>query len=71
MVRPTTDPKLRMGEEIRIPLTTQQKEAIRRTASANGLGMAAWIRLVALTAAEPRKSTLLQRQSNPPIGDDS
>jgi uncharacterized protein (DUF1778 family) len=52
MARPLKDPQLRMDEEIRVPLTADQKAVIRRAADAAGLDMAAWIRPILLAAAK-------------------
>ena len=51
MARPPKDPHLRMDEEIRIPLTEVQKASIRRSADAEGMDMAEWIRRIILPLA--------------------
>ena len=52
MARPPKDPHLRMNEEIRIPLTADQKAAIKEAADNAGLDMAEWIRPILFRAAK-------------------
>lgn len=62
MARPPKDPKLRMGTDLRIPLTEEQKLTITEAVSDEPNGMAAWARNILLQAAQrrlanrPRKS---------------
>ena len=52
MARPKKDPALRMGTDLRIPLTNDQKELISDAVQDEPQGMAAWARAVLLDAAK-------------------
>jgi hypothetical protein len=49
--RPRKDPKFRMGTDIRIPMTEDQKRLIAQATSDEPDGMAAWARAILLEAA--------------------
>ena len=51
MARPPIDPQTRKDKPLMLMLTAEQKAIIKRNADAEGLGMSAWIRRVALLAA--------------------
>jgi hypothetical protein len=48
------DPKLLMGEDLRTPVTAEQKALIQRAAQEDGLGVAPWCREVLLKEAKKR-----------------
>jgi hypothetical protein len=52
MARPRKDPKLRMGTDLRVPMTEDQKRLIVEATSDKPEGMAAWARAVLLQAAQ-------------------
>jgi hypothetical protein len=54
MARPPKDPAMRMSEDLRIPVTAEQKRVIVEAATASQLDMAAWARGVLLSAAHPK-----------------
>jgi uncharacterized protein (DUF1778 family) len=54
MARPPKDPALRMDVDLRIPVTADQKARIAEAAAAEQSDVAAWIRRVALGAADRR-----------------
>ena len=54
MARPPKDPKLRMGTDLRIPRTEDQKHLIIEVTADEPNGMAAWARVVLLEAAEKK-----------------
>jgi hypothetical protein len=56
MGRPRKDPKLRMGTDLRIPVTEDQKRLIVEATSDEPSGMAAWARSVLLEAAEKKRA---------------
>jgi uncharacterized protein (DUF1778 family) len=56
MARPKKDPALRMDEDLRIPVTAEQKRIIVEAAEADHSDMTAWIRPIVLRAAEKRLS---------------
>jgi uncharacterized protein (DUF1778 family) len=54
MARPKKDPSLLMDVDLRIPVTTEQKQMIYDAASADQSDVAAWIRPILLKAAQAR-----------------
>lgn len=52
MGRKAKDPALKMGTDLRIPVTEAQKQVIMRAVADVPEGMAAWARLVLLEAAQ-------------------
>ncbi len=56
MARPKKDPAMRMNTDLRIPLTTEQKEIIVEATKAEPEGMAAWARNLLLSAARQKIS---------------
>jgi hypothetical protein len=57
MPRPRKNPKLRMGTDLRIPVTKEQKKLIVEATSDEPGGMAAWARAVLLNAAGKKKES--------------
>lgn len=54
MARPPKDPALRMDQDLRIPVTADQKKLIVDAAAADQTDMTAWIRPIVLRAAQKR-----------------
>jgi len=54
MARPHKDPSERKSEELRIPVTEEQKKLISEAASADDADVAAWLRPIVLRAAAKR-----------------
>lgn len=54
MGRPPKDPNLRMDTDLRIPVTTEQKDQIMQAIADEPAGLAAWARAVLLQAAQDR-----------------
>jgi uncharacterized protein (DUF1778 family) len=54
MARPPKDPALRMDEDLRIPVTAEQKRLIAEAAAASKSDLAAWVRPILLKAANVR-----------------
>jgi hypothetical protein len=52
MARPTKDGRLRMDKDIRIPVTSEQKELLGEATSDEPEGLAAWARFILLEAAK-------------------
>lgn len=53
--RPKKDPALIRGQDLRIPVTTNEKAIIQQAAAREGSGeMAQWARTILLTAAKRR-----------------
>jgi hypothetical protein len=52
MARPPKKPDLRMDKDLRIPVTSDQRETVNRAAQAAGMDMAAWARPILLAAAK-------------------
>jgi hypothetical protein len=57
MARPKKPPDDRMSDQIRIPLTADQKRLIAEAAGLNALEMTAWARSVLVRAAEMERSS--------------
>ena len=56
MARPHKEPSERKSEELRIPVTAEQKKLVSEAASADGTDLATWVRPIVLRAAEKRAS---------------
>ncbi len=54
MARPKKDPRLRMAVDLRIPLTSDQKQTIADATTDEPAGLAAWAREILLAAAQER-----------------
>jgi hypothetical protein len=54
MARPRKDPALRMDNDLRIPVTADQKELIAQAVADDPGGLAAWARQVLIQAAQRR-----------------
>jgi hypothetical protein len=54
MGRPKKDPKLKMGVDLRIPVTPEQKQFIADAMADEPAGFAAWARDLLLRAARDR-----------------
>jgi uncharacterized protein (DUF1778 family) len=54
MARPHKEPSERKSEELRIPVTEDQKNLISEAASADGADVATWLRPIVLRAAAKR-----------------
>jgi hypothetical protein len=54
MARPKKDARLRMSEDLRIPLTGDQKKLISKAAGLDQSDMAAWVRPLLIEAAKTR-----------------
>jgi len=52
MARPFKKPDLRMDKDLRIPVTSHQRDIVNAAAEAVGLDMAAWARPIILDAAK-------------------
>jgi uncharacterized protein (DUF1778 family) len=52
MARPKKPESMRMDDDLRIPLTSAQKDVIRQAAVATGMDMTAWARPILLANAE-------------------
>ena len=52
MARPPKKPELRMGTDLRIPVTGRQKETIQQAAKLAQMDMATWARPVLLAEAK-------------------
>ncbi len=61
MARPRKNGRLRMDTDLRIPVTSEQKQLIQEATSEEPEGMAAWARGVLLQAA---REVLARRQSS-------
>lgn len=64
MPRPRKAGKLRMDTDLRIPVTTEQKQVITEATADEPEGMAAWARAVLLQAATRKLARA--RKSTPP-----
>ncbi len=58
MPRPRKEGRLRMDTDLRIPMTTEQKQVIVEATSDEPEGMAAWARSVLLQAARKKIARL-------------
>lgn len=63
MARPRKDGRLRMDTDLRIPLTTEQKQVIVEATVDQPEGMAAWAREVLLKAARRRLDKMTRPQT--------
>ncbi len=54
MARPHKDPSERKSEELRIPLTEEQKKIVSEAAAADGADVATWARPLLLGFAEDK-----------------
>jgi hypothetical protein len=52
MARPPKNPDAVLGKDLRIPVTTDQRELIRKATELTGVDMAAWARPLLVKAAE-------------------
>jgi len=67
MARPPKDPALRMDQDLRIPVTAEQKRLIAQAAAADKSDMTAWIRPILLGAAQAKlaKPAIRRKQRHP------
>jgi uncharacterized protein (DUF1778 family) len=52
MARPKKPKSAIMGDDLRIPMTSEQKDVIRQAAAIAGVDMTAWARPILFTEAE-------------------
>ena len=64
MARPPKKADLRMDKDLRIPVTTEQRESVNRAAQATGQDMATWARPIILDAAKRELAKSKGRKSD-------
>jgi uncharacterized protein (DUF1778 family) len=63
MARPPKDPSLRMDQDLRIPVTADQKALIAMAAAARQLDVATWVRPILIKAAQSQVVGKQERKS--------
>jgi len=65
MPRPRKAGRLRMDTDLRIPMTTEQKQVVVQATADEPEGMAAWARAILLRAARDRLAKAAAKKAEP------